>query len=35
MQMKFVNVLRTTARWVERLLGVRLPMDVVSGLRTR
>ena len=32
---KTIDVVRTAARWVERLLEVRLPMDVVAGLRTR
>jgi hypothetical protein len=35
MRMKTVDVVRTAARWVERLLEVRLRMDVVAGLRTR
>jgi hypothetical protein len=34
MRMKIVNTLRGVARWVERLLAVRLPMDIVAGLRT-
>ena len=34
MRMKTVDVVRTVAR-VERLLEVRLRMDVVAGLRTR
>ncbi len=35
MRMKTVNVVRAAARWIERLLEVRLPVDVVAGLRTR
>ena len=35
MRMKTMNVVRAVARSVERLLAVRLPMDVVAGLRTR
>jgi hypothetical protein len=35
MRMKIVNVVRAVAQFVERLLEVRLPMDVVAGLRTR
>jgi len=35
MRRKTVNVVRAAARWIERLLEVRLPMDVVAGLRTR
>ena len=35
MRMKTFNVVRAVAQFVERLLEVRLPMDVVAGLRTR
>jgi hypothetical protein len=35
MRMKTVNVVFAVARWVDRLLEVRLRMDIVSGLRTR
>jgi hypothetical protein len=35
MRMKTVNVVCAVARWVERLLEVRLRMDMVAGLRTR
>jgi hypothetical protein len=34
MRMRIVNVFRTVGRWAGRLLAVRLPMDIVSGLRT-
>jgi hypothetical protein len=35
MRMKIINVVRAVAQCAERLLEVRLPMDVVAGLRTR
>jgi hypothetical protein len=35
MQMKTMKVLRGAARWIQAFLEVRLPMDVVAGLRTR
>lgn len=35
MPMKIINVVRSVAGWADRLLAVRLPMDLVSGLRTR
>jgi hypothetical protein len=35
MRMKTVDVVCNVARWVGRLLDVRLRMDVVAGLRTR
>jgi hypothetical protein len=35
MRMKIINALRAIARYVDMLLGVRLPMDIVSGLRSR
>ncbi len=34
MRTKIVNVLRTAAHWIERILEVHLRMDLVSGLRT-
>lgn len=34
MRMKIVNVFRAVAQWADRLLAVRLPMDIVFGLRT-
>jgi hypothetical protein len=30
-----IYVFRVAARWIQKLLTVRLPMDAVSGLRTR
>jgi hypothetical protein len=35
MRMKTNNTVRATARWVGRMLAVRLPMGVVYGLRIR
>jgi hypothetical protein len=35
MRMKTMKALRTTARWIQRVLEVRLPMDALYGLRTR
>jgi hypothetical protein len=35
MRMKIIKALRAIARYADTLLGVRLPMDIVSGLRTR
>ena len=35
MRMKTTNAVRTIARWIQRLIDVRLPMDAVYGLRTR
>ena len=35
MRMKMTNSLRTVARWVQRVIEVRLPMDALHGLRTR
>ena len=35
MRNRTVNVVCAAARWIETLLEVRLPMDVVAGLRTR
>jgi len=34
MRMKTIEVIRTVAQWFERLLEVRLRMDVAAGLRT-
>lgn len=35
MRTKTLVVFRAIGRWVGRLLDVRLPWDVVAGLRTR
>ena len=35
MRMKTIKALSTVARWIQRVLEVRLPMDAVHGLRTR
>jgi hypothetical protein len=35
MRMKTINVLRVMAQLILTFLDVRLPMDVVAGLRTR
>jgi len=35
MRMKTTNALRTVARWIQRVIEVRLPMDALYGLRTR
>jgi hypothetical protein len=35
MRKKVMRFARTTGAWISALLEVRLPMDVVSGLRTR
>jgi hypothetical protein len=35
MRMKTIDVVRIMAQWIRRFLAVRLPMDVVAGLRTR
>jgi hypothetical protein len=32
---KLINAVVVAANWIERVLEVRLPMDVVAGLRTR
>ncbi len=32
---KTIDVIRAVARWVERLLEVRLPMGIIAGLHTR
>jgi hypothetical protein len=33
--MRMIKMVRTLARWIERTLAVRLPMDALYGLRTR
>jgi hypothetical protein len=35
MRMRKINVVRTAGQWIQRVLDVRLPMDVIAGLRTR
>lgn len=35
MRMKTIKALRTVARWIQRVLEVRLPVDALYGLRTR
>jgi len=35
MRTKTTKAIRATARWIKRFLDVRLPMDVMPGLRTR
>jgi hypothetical protein len=35
MRMKTRKALKTTARWIQRVIEVRVPMDAVYGLRTR
>ena len=35
MRMKTISALRAFARWIQRVLEVRLPMDALYGLRTR
>jgi hypothetical protein len=35
MRMKTMHMVRTAGQWIQRILEVRLPMDVVAGLRTR
>jgi hypothetical protein len=35
MRMKIFHAIQKAARWVDRLLAVRLPIDAASGLRTR
>jgi hypothetical protein len=32
MRMKIMKVIRAAARWMEAVLEVRLPMDIVAGL---
>jgi hypothetical protein len=35
MRMKTIKALRSAARWIERVVEARLPMDALYGLRTR
>ncbi len=35
MRMKTIKTARTAARWIGRILEVRVPMAAVYGLRTR
>jgi hypothetical protein len=35
MRMKTIKALRTVARWIQRILEVRLPMGALYGLRIR
>ena len=35
MRMKAIKGLRAAARWIQRVLAVRLPMEAACGLRTR
>lgn len=35
MRVKTTNALTTVARWIQRVLEVRLPVDALYGLRTR
>ena len=35
MRMKTINMLATFARWIQRIIEVRMPMDACNGLRTR
>jgi len=35
MRMITIKGLRSTARWIQRVLEVRLPMDKIHGIRTR
>lgn len=35
MRMKTIKALGMVARWIQRVLEVRLPMDALYGLRTR
>jgi hypothetical protein len=35
MRMKTFNVLRTAGKWIEKILEVRLPMDIVAGVPHR
>ena len=35
MRMKTIKTLRATARYIQRILKVRLPLDAIYGLRTR
>jgi hypothetical protein len=35
MRMKTVDVVRTAAHWIQKVLEVRLPVAAAAGLRTR
>jgi len=35
MRMKTTNALRTVARWIQRVIEVRMPVAALYGLRTR
>jgi hypothetical protein len=35
MRMKTTNIVRATARWIQKFLDVRLPIDVAAGYHTR
>ena len=35
MRMKTIKAVRAAARWIQRVLEVRVPMGAVNGLRTR
>ncbi len=35
MRMRTIKTLRTAARWIQRIVGVRMPMDAFYGVRTR
>jgi len=35
MRTKTLKVVRDTARWIQRILNVRLPVDAIFGIRTR
>lgn len=35
MRMKPPNALRIVARWIQRVIEVRMPMDALNGFRTR
>jgi hypothetical protein len=35
MRMIIMHAVRGAARWIGRILAVRLPMDTLNGLRTR
>ncbi len=35
MRMKLISAVRAPARWILKILEVRVPMDAVNGLRNR
>jgi len=35
MRMKIINAVRTPARWILKILEVRVPMDAINGLSNR